>query len=72
VYGYRDGLVVSLPASSAKSARGPKHESWSDQTLTSLGVTVSVLVGLAIHYRHVTAVSTMFTLNCLERLSDVL
>jgi hypothetical protein len=29
-------------------------------------------VGLAWHYRHGTAVGTLFTLNCMERLSDVL
>jgi hypothetical protein len=35
-----NGLVVSVPTSSAKSARGPEHESRSDQILTSLGITV--------------------------------
>jgi Reverse transcriptase (RNA-dependent DNA polymerase) len=40
LFASRDGLVVSVLASSAKSARGHKHKSRSDQSLTSLGVTV--------------------------------
>ena len=38
----------------------------------SQSIVFSVLVGLAKYFYHGTAVGTLFTLNCLERMSDVL
>jgi hypothetical protein len=68
-------MVVSVPASSAKSARGPEHASRArpDTDITGRhSLVVNVLAGTVRHYRHVTAVGTLFTINCLELLPDVL